>query len=522
MNATGSNGVRNWRSLASRLLILACLGASACGRNVQPASELTPIQAAMTSLTPSLQATLQPETLTSPAAPDLKAAPRYSLDVTIDYAAHTFQGHERLDYTNAEAVGLDRLYLRLLPNGGKSYGNGSLSVSGVLVDGQPAATELSLADTVLKVGLPRVISPGESVQVEMAFRGMAPEDFGGDGEAGYGIYNLSQGVLTLANWYPILAVFDDQGWNLDPVSGLGDSVYSDCAFYAVQVTLDSNLIVAASGVEVGRQISGETVQMSFEAGPMRDFFLVASPDFKVASQVVDGIEVHSYYLPGYEAAGAKALSVTAGSLRVYNQYFGRYPYTELDAVQAPMRYALGVEYPGIFLVSSSLYDWPDRSEFEITTAHEAAHQWWYNVVGSDVFDDPWMDEALATYSSGVYYELEAGESAMQGLVQFWQGCYERVRSEGKDDLVVESLAHFEGLDDSDVYGGVVYNKGALFFKALRERIGDEAFFSALQNYYREYEFQIAAPQDLLVAFENASGQDLEDFYQEWLYSKETP
>ena len=523
MSAHGLSRILNWRRLVVMTLALVCLGMVACGREPQPANLGTPVLPPTILPSPGPPATKQPELPASTTSSELQGAPRYTLDLAIDYEAHSFQGHERLDYTNAEDVGLDKLYLRLLPNGGKSYGDGSLSASNVTLGGQPANARLSLADSVLEVDLPQKLAPGEGVQIEMTFRGDAPADFGGgNGDTGYGIYNFSQGVLALANWYPILAVYDDQGWNLDPVSDMGDSVYSDSAYYDVQLTLDASLVAATSGALVERQESGGMARLHFEGGPMRDFFLVASPDFKMESQIVDGIQVNSYYLPGYEAAGAKALEVTSDSLRIYNQYFGEYPYTELDAVQAPMRYALGVEYPGIFLVGSSLYDWPDKAEFEVTTAHETAHQWWYNVVGNDVFDDPWMDEALATYSSGVYYEQEKGEAALQGLTQYWQDRYERAVSDGKDDLITESLAHFESSDVAGDYGGVVYNKGALFFQALRDRIGDEAFFSALQNYYQDYKFEIASPQDLLKTFEDASGQDLEAFYQEWLYSKDNP
>jgi aminopeptidase N len=53
---------------------------------------------------------------------------------------------------------------------------------------------------------------------------------------------------------------------------------------------------------------------------------------------------------------------------------------------------------------------------------------------------------------------------------------------------------------------------------LRKKIGDQAFFQALENYYQENKYQIATPDDLKGAFEQTYGQSLEDFYQEWLYS----
>ncbi len=123
--------------------------------------------------------------------------------------------------------------------------------------------------------------------------------------------------------------------------------------------------------------------------------------------------------------GVAAVEVAAGALEVYNQQFGAYPYKELDVVEGPMRNALGVEYPGIVMIGASLYNAPEKPEFEVTVAHEVAHQWWYNVVGNNVFDEPWLDEALTTYSSSLFYEFDRGPGYVQGLQAYWQERYDK-------------------------------------------------------------------------------------------------
>ncbi|MBN1146100.1 MAG: M1 family metallopeptidase [Anaerolineales bacterium] len=493
------------RMLVLGVLALLLVMLASCARLSSPAQEPVPARTA------------------SSAAPSvLQAAPRYEIDLAIDFEAHTFRGQQSVDYTNTENVALERLYFRLLPNGGGGYGDGRLEVSRALVAGREVEARLSVEDTVLEVDLPGAMQPGESLRLEFEFNGVVTQDFGqGESAVGYGIYNFSSEVLSLSGWYPILAVYDADGWNLDPVSDIGDSVYSDIAFYTVEASFPDGLTVVATGVEAARQADAQGARARFESGPARDFFLAASPNFQVKSQVVDGVVINSYYLPEHAVGGEKALSVAADSLHIFNQQFGPYPYQELDVVEAPMQHALGVEYPGIFLVSASLYGAPERSEFVVTVAHEAAHQWWYNAVGNDVFDEPWLDEALTTYSSSLYYEFRPGGMLPNGLIEYWQSRRQRLLDEGKDDLVAESLAHFDRLEDPSVYGGVVYNKGALFFYALREEIGDRAFFQALQAYYRAQQYRIASSEALLAAFEEACGCELDAFYQEWLYSKET-
>jgi hypothetical protein len=463
-------------------------------------------------------AALIPEYQADP--PVTSAMPRYNIDVQVDYAGHSLRGDAQVEYTNAEAASLGEVYFRLLPNGKLSYGNGSLKVNQVLLNGQPAETELSEEDTVLKVKMPRQLMPGSVVQFDLEFYGVIPENFGGDETpAGYGIYNISEGVMALASWYPILAVYDESGWNLDPVSPIGDSVYSDMALYSVSLSVPDTLVVAATGIQTERQVVNGRANLQYESGPVRDFFVVASPDFEVVSTTVGDTRLNSYYLGSNQSGGKTALEVGADSLRIYSQQFGLYPYVEMDIVDAPMRNAQGVEYPGIVLIGDQLYAEPDKPDFAITVAHEMAHQWWYNVVGNDVFDEPWLDEALATYSSSLYYEFELDPAYLNGLVDYWQGRYDQLVSEGKDDQVTRKLSYFEKLNNPSIYGTVVYVKGALFFRALRQRIGDEAFFDALKVYYRKYRFKIATGQDLLDEFEQTYHKQLDAFYQVWLYSK---
>ena len=90
--------------------------------------------------------------------PDLT---RYDIDLVIDTSAHTFDGQARVDVTNTEGQPLESLYFRLLPNGGQSYANGSLTVSQIRVEGDAAKTALSLDDTVLELKLAELLLPGE-------------------------------------------------------------------------------------------------------------------------------------------------------------------------------------------------------------------------------------------------------------------------------------------------------------------------------------------------------------------------
>ncbi|MFM8321354.1 MAG: M1 family aminopeptidase [Chloroflexota bacterium] len=453
-------------------------------------------------------------------AADLPVTARYRIHLQVDPSGERFSGRQIVQVTNRQPAALDALYFRLLPNGGKSYGSGSLEVSEVRLGETRLQPALSQGDSVLEVPLPEPLAPGAALELDFSFTGQAAVEFGGDHDnGGYGIYNLSDGVLSLANAYPILAVYDAGGWNLDPVSNIGDSVYSETAYYSVLACVPEGWRVAATGatLEGPYSVTGGLDCSRFESGPMRDFYLIAGREFDVLEEQVDGVNVRSYYLPGDEAAAAQTLETAAASLQVFNQRFGPYPFTELELVEAPMRYALGVEYPGVVLIAQDLYQETGAPEFPMTVAHEVAHQWWYSVVGNDVFDAPWLDEGLATYSSALYFEDAVNPQTARGYLDFWRSRVDSVKGTENDKPVAESLSFFEGLDNSSAYSRIVYLKGAIFFDSLRKEIGDEAFFQALQQYYAARRFEVATAQDLLGAFETAAGRSLEDFYRPWLY-----
>jgi len=424
-----------------------------------------------------------------------------------------------LDYTNQEDNPLNELYFRLLPNGDAAYGNGELVVDQASLDGDPLGFTYSLDDSVIRLDLPAPIPPGESASIEMNFNGQIPGDLDGNEIAsGYGIFNAAGGVISMSGWYPMLAVYDQDGWNLDPISSIGDSVFSDIAFYEVAITTSEDMTLAATGTEVDRIEESGSQVLQYVSGPVRDFYIVMSDLFEQKSKRVDDVTVTLYTLPGNPQADREALSLASASLETFNQAFGPYPYQELDVVGVPLRSATGVEFPGIILIRDNVFDDPDDPTFQVVITHEVAHQWWYNLVGSDVFDHPWQDEALVTYSSMLPFESAGDQAMVDGLNQYWQNNYQNVVEKNGDERVTESLAYFEASTKPGTYGGIVYSRGALFFAALRQEIGDEAFFQALGEYLQEYRYQIAYPEDLLEAFENAAGQPLGDLYTDWLYS----
>ena len=447
----------------------------------------------------------------------------YDIRVEIDFPAGEYSAEMIVKYRNQEDTALDRLYFRLYPNGGKSYGSGLIQVLNISAGGRIKDTMYSLEDSALEVIFNEPLEQGQAVELSIDFSGKVPTDFEG---SGYGIYNKSQDMMVMANWFPILVVYDDEGWNLDPVSGIGDSVYSESSFFHVSIRVPNKTTLAATGTEISRNHGSDGWdEIQYVSGPVRDFILVLGPKLDVLSSDKQGIKIHSYYRPGHRKRARQALEIASRSVEIFNQKFGEYPFRELDVVDTPLNYAAGVEYPGLVLIKSSLYDDPtsDDTTFEIVTTHEVAHQWWYSVVGNDVIDEPWLDEALATYSSAVYYQVAEGQNSYQQIINNYRRSYRQAKNMGLDDPLTKGLGYFESTEARrQAYSPVVYNKGALFYHTLEKEIGEDAFFQALQSYYTAQRFGIGEPQEILSAFEDSASRELDDVYREWLYQPTAP
>ena len=233
----------------------------------------------------------------------------------------------------------------------------------------------------LYVPLTTPLAPGERAELALEFEGRIPSGTTNSGQPlpGYAQYGYIDRVLALPNAYPMIPVYDDEGWNVEVAPSYGDATFTDTSLYWVQVTVPSDMVLAASGVEVDRQDRGDgTVTHVFAGGPMRDVNIVASAAYKTAQTTVGQVRVTSYYLSGDEAGGERALGYASRSLAVYEEMIGPYPFTELDVMATPTQ-AGGIEYPGLIVIAQHLYG-QTGGFFEMATVHETAHQWWYSMV----------------------------------------------------------------------------------------------------------------------------------------------
>jgi aminopeptidase N len=231
-----------------------------------------------------------------------------------------------------------------------------------------------------------------------------------------------------------------------------------------------------------------------------------STDYKVATQTVGDVKVFAYYFAFYDEQGEALLQTTAQALQVFSETFGPYRHKTMTAVQGDFND--GMEYSGFYFISRdyfNLYDGTPKNYMVTIGAHETAHQWWFDGVANDQGLEPWLDEALSTYSEVIYYE-----SIYPDLVDWWWGYrYFEFQKAGAVDTRV-----YDG-GGQRPYWDKVYLTGARFFRDLRERVGDEIFFAFLRDYYTQYAGKRATAVDFFRVFREHSSADISDLMSEY-------
>ncbi len=441
----------------------------------------------------------------------LPDASRYVIDVTVTFDAvgtaarsATLAGRELIRYTNTYSQPLDSLMLMLWPNDSDQY-LGALTLGAVSVGGAPVQPVMESRGLAARLPLAAPLAPGHRVDLSVDFSARA--NAGAEHGARFG---LTHGVLLAPTFNPIIPRLVDGQWQSDWPPSAGDVSNSDTAFYAWRITAPAGLAIAASGVVVNQSQSGDTQTQTRLTGPMRDIALAVGDLRQTQRTLPDGVRLNAWVLPEHAAQAQELLDQGAGQMQNLENLVGPYPFAELNIVDTPGTYG-GVEYPG--LVYIGVVD--PQGGFEEATVHEVGHQWFYSLIGDDQLLEPWLDEAAASYTEALYAEKVHGADAAQRALSAFQD----EADSASDHRLPIGLPVGAYASEND-YVAIVYGKGALFFDALRQHLGDATFFQFLHDYYRQYKYGFATSLGFEHTAEVTCGCDLKPLFQQWVFGNQ--
>jgi aminopeptidase N len=309
---------------------------------------------------------------------------------------------------------------------------------------------------------------------------------------------------------------------LDTPTAFGDPTFGSTALYDVTLSAPEGWHLVTTGSEVPAEATAQPGWQTrrYVAGPVRDFTLLADDDYLAFEAESAGTTVRSYATPGREAAAQLALDAAVEALAVFGRLFGPYPYEELDLAETPLVGSLAVAWAGIVFVDGPGFYGATAAGnpelFSFVIAHEIGHQWWAGIIGVNSNDHTFISEGLTNYVAVVWVESVLGPEAERRVLEGSVAAPYLALLASAGDMIADVPVQ-DGLPGR---GPIWYGKSALGFLAIRQAIGDEAFFGALATVSDEYAFRIMEPIDLLGAFESASGQNLGELWRFWFEAAE--
>jgi hypothetical protein len=452
-------------------------------------------------------------TFTPTADPPVPVSTHYTLDVDFSYAGRRGEVAQQIIYTNNTGEILTELPLvvALFEYPDAFSLTGLWWLDGPL-DGQPVERSTRKQQQIL-ISLPEPLKAGQRIGLRLSYEFALPAQASLGGERPLPIgHTIRQ--ANLVDWYPFVPPYrSGLGWLAHPPSYYGEHLVSELADFVVNLRLldkRGDLVVAASALP-----DPHSDGLTFHRTGARSFAISIGHEYYSETAQVGEVTVTSYYFIFHEKAGKRALQTTVEALELYQELFGPYPHDSLSVVEAD--FFDGMEYDGLYFLSRAFYNLhqgrPDDYLVAIA-AHETAHMWWYALIGNDQANEPWLDEALCTYSERLYYERYYPEAL------HWWWNY-RIKYDKPDGWVDSTVYSPPGsVQTYQDYRNAVYLNGALFFEDLRDAVGDEVFFAFLRDYADHYAGKIAFSTDFFDLLAQHTDVDLDPLLSKYFANRQ--
>lgn len=486
------------------LLVSSCTSPS-ISTDAPTISTATPAATQTTSPTEDASIPTETPTLFPVLTPELER-PHYVIDLQLNYTSKAALVDQTITYPNWTGETLTNLVLAVVPN----LWSGGFSLKSIEVDDQPV-TSYTIAnfDQRLEVSLPQPLEAGRTAVIKLNYGLILPQMQAynnASNDIRPQIYGYTERQVNFVDWYPFVVPYQPgKGWILHNPWFYGEHLVYDLADFDVSVTFTDGAApqIASSGAEADSKTDSSR-RFVMEAG--RTFALSISDFFKVATQTVGDVTIYSYYFAYYDAPGEAMLQTTVEAVQTFTETFGPYRHKTLTAVQGDFND--GMEFSGLYFISRdyfNLYDNTPKNYLVIIAAHETAHQWWFDSVANDQALEPWLDEALCTYSERIYYE-----TIHPDLVDWWWGYrYFEFQQAGYVDTQI-----YDG-GGQRPYWDKVYLTGARFLEDLRKQVGDEIFLAFLKDFYTQYAGRHATGADFFRVFRQNTASDITELLTQY-------
>lgn len=513
---------------------------------------------------------------------DPKPVASYDIRATLDPAAKTIRGTQVLTWLNDSpdtvATLQFHLYLNAFKNEKSTFLRGRSSppprdwgwidVTRLrLAGGEDLTARLRFiqpddanADdqTVAEVALPSPVPPGATLRVEIDFLAKLPRVVARTGYHG--------SFFLAGQWFPKLGVWEtrgfrgraDAGWNCHQFHP-NSEFYANFGDYRVTLTVPRDSVVGATGQQRSRVVDekSRTATWVFEQPMVTDFAFAVQPTFVRLEREFDpsrdvpsaeraavarmlGIPEAQLALPRtrmilllqpeHRAQAERHFRALVAGLKGYGLWLGPYPHPTITLVDPPhgATAAGGMEYPA-FITGGTRWREPASNNFmDETIVHEFGHQYFKELIATNEFEEPWLDEGFTHYTTTRIMEREYEPSRPSFTVlgldlskwlrlpvqRHWSTNRRQFLSApATDDLQRSSWGYL----DSASYGVNAYPRAAITLRTLENLLGEAVMARVLRTYFERWRFAHPATRDFQAIAEEVSGRPLGWFFDQFVF-----
>jgi len=281
----------------------------------------------------------------------------------------------------------------------------------------------------------------------------------------------------------------------------------DKATYDFSVTVPAGLTALANGVLVSHATSaGKTTWVWSETDPMAPYLATATLgvfDLSI-SQVGD---IPSYVAVDPTLSKGNVLRKLPAIVQFYESIYGPYPFNAVGSIVDDAKivgYSLETQTKPVY----------DRMPDEATVAHELSHMWFGDSVTLTQWPDIWLHEGFATWSEWIWSEYSGNKTA--------QKYFDNLYNTPAQNTVFWTPPPAVPGTPAFMFNGTIYYRGGMTLQALRQKVGDFAFFQIMRGWATDNRYgNVTTPQFIALA-EQVSGMQLDHFFDVWLYQPEKP
>ncbi|MBE9489287.1 MAG: M1 family metallopeptidase, partial [Bacteroidetes bacterium] len=370
--------------------------------------------------------------------------------------------------------------------------------------------------TILKVTLNTPIKAGKKATFEMEFQGQVPVQIRRSGR------NNAEGVaLSMAQWYPKLAEYDNEGWHANEY--IAREFYGVWGDFNVTIHIDKNYTIGGTGYlqnpqQVGHGYEDKSKKLDlpkdkkltwhFKAPNVHDFTWAADTEYlHDIKQVPNGATLHFLYKNKTQTIEnwKKMQDEAVKTMQFYNKTVGDYPYKQYSIIQGGDG---GMEYGMCTLVNGDV----NYSSLVGTMRHEMAHSWFQFVLATNEIKYSWMDEGFTSYIGTLARKEFSDKSNNTFMFDRVYKTYTYLATSSKDEPLTTQADRF---DTNMAFSIGSYYKGQIFLSQLGYIIGEENLANTIKKYYTDFKFKHPNANDIKRIAEKISGIQLEWYLNEW-------